>query len=184
MCRQNQTVYSCNCPPPLPTTTPCVDPHRCTDTFKHENRVFKVCNACTSTKRQNHLRSLITLQDERREEQGLRGEVPPNGPEKDVRQFKRNKADTQSLMANDAAVADKPKTRMLTVEEMLNPIDEEPGTKVVEDFPLQTKTLETLRALRNEEGTSKLRETRPIHRRTRGRGKRKSMQYSVLRMRL
>ncbi|KAI4170066.1 MAG: hypothetical protein LQ343_005206 [Gyalolechia ehrenbergii] len=105
--------------------------------------------------------------------------------------LQRDEGDTQSSMAKNVAVDVRPKRkRMLTLEEMLNPIDGKPAPRESEDTISSASSFKSLdveasKTLDEEDkGGKKPRVAKEIRRRFRGRGERKSKQYAVMRMKL
>lgn len=182
MCLQSEKFHDCSCPPPLPITVPCVDPAHCISTFGHEKRIFRVCDACT--KRHNQILSFSASRDSQLTEHNLRGEGSPDGPVKVGYRLKQKEVDTQSSVTKDVPMdMGLKRKRMLTLEEMLNPVDGKPASKESEEILSPTSKPKTLEEV-EEEGTQKLRVLKEVRRRLKDGGKRKSRQYAVMRMRL
>lgn len=173
MCIHMQTFYACTCPPPLLAIIPCPDPLHCVNTVKHEKRVFRVCLGCIEMR--NRFRYSACFWDNRFTKIDLGGKGLPDG-----RRVKRPETDTRLWMTKDAAMDGRPKRkRMLTLEEMLNPVDEKQAPREPEDVvphlgPSESLDEEVSKTLGEgeDERRKKPRVAREIRHRVEGRGKR------------
>lgn len=127
MCRESQSFYRCNCPPPPPTVVLCEagcrEPHGKTLTW-----TANLCQACTY--RQQFLTWFSHCWDYR-----LTGGVPPGQPPShhalQTLKWLQNSEQGPRLeqymatMQHDIAAWRTKGAKMLTIEEMLNPMDEQ-----------------------------------------------------------
>ncbi|KAL8718427.1 MAG: hypothetical protein Q9225_004440 [Loekoesia sp. 1 TL-2023] len=161
---------------------PCVDPAHCSGTFKHEKRIFSVCDACTN--RHNRLLSFVASPDSQLTEHNLRGERSPDSPVEVGYRPEQKEVDTQSSVTKDVAVdMGLTRKRMLTLDEMLNPVDGKPAPKESEEILSPTGKSKILEEV-GDKGKKKRRVAKDIRRRVQGCEKRESRQYALMRTRL